>query len=433
MVWRPVSHVHILYPVLALLACLSLVDLVRRRAQLQVPFVVCGYALALAGCLAALVGSFRSTPGLAHQSTVWFGGLVIWALWAAALEVNYLRRIFTTIALSTIAVSAALLIYAAGETGFLPSVLPESLLIDQDARFVIADRGLTVNFLGLTTLTIAAPLMIAGALAPPDPMLPSRRLLTLAAVLATAASFVSGRRGIIVVVLAAPMMFAAVKILLGGRVWTKQPTIARGVQVALALPILFAAALWFSTTTMADQTSGAVKDAALVLLADSGEVVRQDDVVRVAQSEELLSAWAQKPLVGWGLGAVLDSGFARSDDRPWMFELQYHQLLFSAGLIGVVLVVGAVLAAVIGLRRAAHATPGLRSTIAVSAVGTLAIVAANGSNPYLQTPGRQWGIALVLGVGNAALSKAMAQRTGGSAPTGQIRCGRPPTSPCRPG
>ena len=133
-------------------------------------------------------------------------------------------------------------------------------------------------------------------------------------------------------------------------------------------------------------------------------VKAQGDAVRDVQATQLLHAFYDKPLFGYGLGATLPSGYYRAPDRPYLFELQYHQLLLTSGLIGFGIVAGAAVAAWVGIRRAAAACPGHLPVLAASTVAAVALLIVNASNPYLQAVGHGWGLALVIGVANALLN-----------------------------
>jgi hypothetical protein len=53
---------------------------------------------------------------------------------------------------------------------------------------------------------------------------------------------------------------------------------------------------------------------------------------RTIQGGYLLSSFMDQPLFGSGFGAY--GGYLRSDDRPWLYELTYFQLLYNCGLVG---------------------------------------------------------------------------------------------------
>ncbi len=54
---------------------------------------------------------------------------------------------------------------------------------------------------------------------------------------------------------------------------------------------------------------------------------------RSRQAPFLIRGFREAPIMGAGFGAY--AGYGRSVDRPWTYELTYHQLLFNIGLTGV--------------------------------------------------------------------------------------------------
>jgi hypothetical protein len=86
-----------------------------------------------------------------------------------------------------------------------------------------------------------------------------------------------------------------------------------------------------------------------------------------------------------------------------MFELQYHNLLFTSGLLGLGLILAALASAWIGIRWAAAASPEHLPAIVATGVAALSMLIANATNPYLVAVGHGWSIALVVGVANALL------------------------------
>lgn len=53
---------------------------------------------------------------------------------------------------------------------------------------------------------------------------------------------------------------------------------------------------------------------------------------RALQSVSLLKGFSEYPLLGSGFGGTVD--VVRNSDRPWIFELSYHNLLFNIGIVG---------------------------------------------------------------------------------------------------
>lgn len=403
-VWRPVSSGQILYPVLALIAVLSVADifLSTDRARRRIPQLVMAAALLTltAVVIGAAVGTFRDTPGMGHQATVWLGGLVIWGAWAWAMDLNTVRRILTAIVIATGVLSAMIVMYIGANLGYIPQLIPAGLLESQAAGFDGAGGGAAVRFYGLSSLTIVAPMTAAGAMLPASPYLPSRRLMVVVTIFTVLAALIAGRRAIAVVIVITPLLVWIAYRFAGRRGVSLAPRIP--VAVPLLAPFAFLLALWFSGTSMAAQVSEALQDAvALVRLATGGS--SDVDNARGTQATELLAGWSGNPVFGAGLGAELASGYTRSSDRSWSFELQYHLLLFNLGLVGVVLLFMAALCVAVAVRQAATASPDTVPVIVMTSVGAVSILIANASNPYLQAVGHQWGVALALGVVCAVL------------------------------
>jgi len=53
---------------------------------------------------------------------------------------------------------------------------------------------------------------------------------------------------------------------------------------------------------------------------------------RIVQSPFLIDGFLKHPI--WGSGYGINAGYTRNSERPWIYELTYHQLLFNMGIIG---------------------------------------------------------------------------------------------------
>lgn len=56
--------------------------------------------------------------------------------------------------------------------------------------------------------------------------------------------------------------------------------------------------------------------------------------IRKEQSNELLQEFSNQPIFGKGFGSTLDSGYIRSAEEPYSFELSYFELLYKLGIVG---------------------------------------------------------------------------------------------------
>lgn len=399
--WRPVSNGQILYPVMALLAVLSMLRMVKYRQPWPRELRVAAIVLACGAALSVAIGAARNNPGLAHQATVVFGGAAVWGSWALSLRRKHIRDTLIAITAVTLALGSLILLYIGSQSGLVPIPLPTSILESQAAGFSDTGESTAIRFLGLSTLTIVAPLCASALMVRRDDLLPPRALLASAACVAVLAGVASGRRGIAVVTVAAPFLAWGVQRLLD----PNRRRLRIPVWTVIALPLIAPILAIASDTAVGRKALASVQDALSVFLGvgDSSGTDPRSDLQRTEQIGELLRGWSDQPVAGSGMGAVLQSGYTRSEDRPWMFELQYHQLLLSGGLVGVITTAVAVIVLWTMVRRCASVNPEHLGSLTAVTVATLALLLANASNPYLQAVGHQWGVALVVAVTCALL------------------------------
>lgn len=399
--WRPVSTGIILYPVLALLALTSLVRCGKPPAWLLRVSVL----IAIAVTLMLLVGSFYNTPGLLPQAILWVGAPIIWGLWANSFRVADIRATLFTVLIATIALSSMILLYVATQQGYAPRVLPDAILNSQGAGFNESEFGSAIRFYGLSTLTSAAPLAAAGIFAKPSRNLPPRILMIVAALLSCGAALFAGRQAILIVTVISPFLFLAAQRFLrpteAGEV-RRRHTLHPG--WVMACPSILLGLAYASSSSITVPVKAAFQDAVWVYLgigSASGANVTSD-YARKSEIGQLMKAWFDRPFFGSGMGARLPSGYIRSEQRPWMFEMQYHQLLFDGGIIAVLLIVIAFIGTARAVVIAARGCRGCAPAVMITAVAALAMLIANSSNPYLQAPAHWWPIALALGVAVAS-------------------------------
>ncbi|MDQ3611284.1 MAG: O-antigen ligase family protein [Actinomycetota bacterium] len=111
----------------------------------------------------------------------------------------------------------------------------------------------------------------------------------------------------------------------------------------------------------------------------------QSTSVRSEQVPQLLDGFYDNPVVGSGMGAVLPSGYRRSEVVPWSFELAYLQLLFQTGIVGLLLLAWL---PVVVLRDTVRRMLADRAGQAAAAAGIAALIGlllSYASNPYLVT------------------------------------------------
>lgn len=398
---RPVSSGDVLYPalgVLTLLACISLVRGITPSRE----YTRLAAAVLLLGVWGTALGVLMGNPGVDQVGLVWLGGAVIWGAWAATFTLDGIRRTFLVVTVASILLSLFILLYVATQIGLVPHVIPDWMLAGQGAGIDSSD-GTAVRAYGLSSLVIVTPIMTAAAILGrrDDPYLPPRWLTALAAVLCLGAALLGGRRAIAVVALATPLLIWVVKrVLLGAQ----RPLHIRPGIWAL-VPLSAIVLIWGANTPVVMRAEQEAIDAVSAYTGTyiPGAQLSVDDLVRLEQSDELLSSWSQSPVFGHGFGYVLDTGYYRSLLRPWAFELQYQMLLMTTGLVGA-LALAICLALGVGLlRTAVRRAPQAIPAVVSAAVGAVSLLIANATNPYLQAVGHQWGIAFTLGIANALL------------------------------
>lgn len=423
--WLPVSQTNVLYPVLALLTAVSVFDILTHRTRIPQLMLAGILTLTIAIVYALTVGALRDNPGIEHQTTVWAGSLLIWSMWALGLRPSQLRLTVWTLVIVLGISSTAMMLYIGGETGAILAVIPPVLMETQGAGFDASGGGTAIRFLGLSSLAAGAPLLVALALAPSArPFTPPRWVLLAAATFAVLTSVFAGRRAVMVVALATPLLLVLARALLG-RVTLQEvlrhratPRVLAVLAAALVL-LPFLPRRWFAALSKfsADML------ASILGIGNAQSISDPSNQARVEQGEKLLDGWGMHPFLGSGAGAVLPGGYVRSLDRPWMFELQYHLWLFTGGAVGVLLSVVAGVILLRALRRvSARTTPQIRVLLMASLAAAIALLVANASNPYLQAVGHWWGIALVFAIAMAAAQVQEPDPASGSgAPGGEAQ------------
>jgi len=391
---RPVGFNSVLIPVLALLAATSVATVAVRRPKASRPILILFTALIAAGIYGAIVG--LGNPGLLNGVLVWLVAPSVFAFWVLAGDTRQLRWLLATAAITTVAISLVILTFIAGSVGAIPQLFPEWLQTQLGFFFdpTITD-GIAIQFLGLSTLVAAAPMWLTAAILPGHRLLPRRALSASAGIAALFATMVAGRAALTVVTVTVPVLIWIVWRILSRReqrsfIGSIAPIVAVLGAVAVAVALLLAG------------NANVTKAFSRLLSLFTGEGQTLSDRIRSAQAEELLSAWAQSPVFGSGLGATID-GYARSDDRPWDFELQYHLYLFQFGILGALILLVAVGAGLYVFLKAVRTSPDSVPVLFVVAAGGLAMLSANASNPYLQAPGHMWAVYLPLMAANLLL------------------------------
>jgi hypothetical protein len=381
-----------------LLASVVLRVLNRNRLDRNIAIAIGG--VVLVGAFGTVVGF--GNPGLATATLVWIVAPCMFAAWVLGGDPETIKLLLSTAAVITVSVSVLALLLLGGALGVLPALIPEWVVTAAVVNYQLPVGGVPVGmtFSGLSTFVAVAPMWLTAAILPSHPLLPKRWLTIIAAVLAATVTLLAGRAAITVVLVAVPAAAWVAWVALRPRDGFRQLVVPGALLGALLAAVVVLAAQGNIFITRAWDRVGGIM---------TGNSTSPDDLIRAEQIDHLLRGWAESPLIGQGMGAVV-AGYARDKERPWNFEMQYHMILFQVGIVGCLVLLAAVLVAAYAVVKAARARPDMLPVIIVTGAGALAMLIANASNPYLQAPGHMWAVYLVLMVANCALSDPLSGR-----------------------
>jgi len=410
---RPVSNGQILLPALLTLPALGIVSILRTRRKLDPRwFVVIGAQVAF-WALGAGVGA--SNPATLSQTYIWLGVPIVFWLAVWGMTERALRLALDIVASGTAILGTAVVLYVGSNQGVLPTIIPPSLLTESGAYFAggyqtFSGSQTAIQLYGLSTLAATVPILVGSLLIQRDHLSPRLWLRVYAAVFGVLAALVAGRRAVLVTVVLTPLILIIVRRLIGARQTRRALAQGRKFVRVMAAFVMVAAIIVIGNFTFASETvSGSVVFSSLNAVASTffgvGDVGGNiSDMIRQEENQQLIQGWSTSPFWGHGFGAVLQSGFVRSVDKPWNFESQYHVLLFDTGIIGALLLLIAMSAVVMAVRAAVRARPDMASTLIITTIGGVAMMLAAASNPYFQAPGYYWPMYLPLAAANIALT-----------------------------
>jgi hypothetical protein len=104
---------------------------------------------------------------------------------------------------------------------------------------------------------------------------------------------------------------------------------------------------------------------------------------RSIQKGYLLRGFADAPLIGSGFGAY--AGYVRNEERPWTYELTYHQLLFNVGIVGALMIGGLFIVYFVIVIRQFQQVPSGTAIPFGLLVGFCSLFLGAYSNPYLKS------------------------------------------------
>lgn len=372
----------------ALLLILALMALGLRFARTERlgvhPAVLCRTVLFSAtGLFFVLVGSLRGNPGAMKMAPVFVAWPIVFTLLIGGINDRLrLARIVQVLVAATIAIEVYTYSFLFSEAGVLPGPLFIPLPLDLSVNGNFTEY----NSLSITSLLFLVPFLIGAMILWPRTLDAPvrRRSLLLALILGMPLVLLSGRRGLWVAVGLAPITALVF------RTWLR----GSGPGLIPWRRSLLKAGLVGLVSLVAVQATTGVGTGWIWKWFQQGFDFSAGDagLGRNLQFHALIRGWTESPLIGKGLGAV--SEVVRAQDQPWAYELVYIAMLFTTGIVGVAIYA---YGGVWILRQAKRMTrdgyensPVLLSLL----VGTIGIVVANATNPYLTKFDGMWNLFL---------------------------------------
>jgi hypothetical protein len=310
---------------LALFLLTAIVSVALRNTRFVVhPRLVLFYLwIGVAGIVWAIVGLLH--PGNYVQGVL--DALRLYVIWSAAFVVLYtLLRAQPSLGLLHAAlVLSAILISVINLVGLADQIGSWGLISDDIRKELELYVGLHVGYIQINSVNIGALFVIVPYLLSlqfrADAGNTNSALTKLALVLSLVLVAVSGRRALWVVVALTPCTILLLSRLTGSYGLMK----LRGRWFLLVWAVAAVAGL--GTVLLLPE-----RIPELGYLARLNEAFFSEDE-RALQSPYLIDGFKESPVLGSGFGAY--AGYLRNDERPWTYELIYHQMLFNVGVLGV--------------------------------------------------------------------------------------------------
>ena len=345
-----------------------------------------------AGIASGCIGLVSRAPGAMNGLQVYaFWPLVYGALLTLFYRWRYLVFVEYVLLASLITVSGYGLVLIAVTAGVLPNAFYVPIL-DQGQAVGFYGEYSRVNLYGLNSFPFLLPYCLVSALQGGG-RAPARVVLRwLAVMLGIAFTLVSGRRGLMLSVLLAPLL-----VLLLCR---SHRQVAKLTVAGIAIAIVFVVEVRVIGENFGVTLPGIVRS--VVSGFEFQSSVDAGASPRLAQFEELAGEFYEHPVLGAGLGAVAP-GVIRSYGMPWSYELSYSALLFQTGLLGAGIYLGLIVWIYWAGLRVVRRTPFLAPIMSAHLAGLTGILITNATNPILMRFDGLWAVFLPLGVINYAL------------------------------
>lgn len=434
----PVSHNIILLPLVASLGAIAAYWFFRRRAAVHFGLLIpAGIWLVFVLYGSITAGLFGAESWL-RVMTFMFAIPLFYFLLTVVFRRSFIRPLLNLGAGVSILVAVILISQAIVAMGALTFMrLPGPFYEFINLRYAVDPSG-PLRF----TSNVLPPLLWWGAMwmasifvSSRDAYLPPMAIRVIATVLCLTASIFSLRRAIIVALVATPVTIAIIALVLFAKNSAERTVRFKPTNVFLLVGAFAAAAAIVLTVQPKSYEIVAAVVKSIVAVTTDDDVVlgelspraspietevpiRSDgsnlgikgttDIIRQYETRILLTpANAREAVFGRGFGATINRGsyFREAlEDRPWQSELSYHMVFYWSGYIGVALVGLVAIAGAFTLRFAMRRAADLNGVLFIAAVGAVALLIANVSNPYMQALGHLWPLFFPFMIANVILN-----------------------------
>lgn len=376
-----------------LLVAITIHAFLRQRVSIH-PIVIGWTALIVATGLTFMgFGAVNGAPGSLRVGTVYVLWPIVYTILIGGLtSIHIFRGIVRVLVLAAIAISSYGLLFLLVTRGVVPERF--YIALDQGQATGFNFETQEFNLFSLSTLLFLIPFLLTATLTWPQKLklLIGRRLLWIATATALTAAFLSGRRGLWLVISVSPIIALVARAILPQANRTRR-LLRTGVVLTLAAALILGAL----------QATGAVNAGAMMRMFVSAFDLNSE-TARQEQIHALIRGWSDSPFIGAGHGAVAP-GSIRSLDLPWSYELTYLALLFHTGVVGFILYSLPVLWIYWAGFKVCRAGGVLGLMLIPVLAGMTGFLLANATNPYLAKFDFMWVIFLPVAIINLHLMR----------------------------
>jgi hypothetical protein len=333
---------------------------------------VCGLAvLVTTALLFSAYGVVRGNPGASRVLSVWLLWPLVYLFFTSLMQqansYAWLSRVFV---ISLWAVTLYGYLYLGNASGIVPDYL--YIELDQGQNVGFYEGFVEFRLYSISSLIFLVPFYLHLVLEKHKRKSNQFAVLTLLTLLAAVLlAIMTGRRALLLVLLLLPFTILFSNRFLGNELKLKTNFPAIFLLSLLCLGI-------FGIGMMFDLRSEAIYDMFLEGFDFSSQHSASE---RAIQFYSLIDGWLESSIF-FGAGNGAAASILRSDEFPWAYELTYVYLIFSTGIVGLLIYFGWFGYGLFKLREAIKSRPDLIIHVAPMLTASLSFCIAAATNPY---------------------------------------------------